>query len=181
MREAIRDILETVGVTAVWVTHDQEEALSIGDRVAVMHGGMIEQIDSPKAVFTTPDSRTVAGFLGHANYLPGRRRNGVIETPIGPLDRERVTVTDRDGVDSERLDILVRPDDLSVVATGTDAHGRVVYRRFNGPDVFYRVELDTGDVVGCTHTHDEWLALGTPVRLEFVAGHPIRSFPVTSE
>lgn len=179
MRETIREILKTVGVTAVWVTHDQEEALSIGDRVAVMHSGTIEQIDTPKTVFTAPNSRTVAGFLGHANYLPGRERNGVIETPIGPLDRRRITLPDRERVGSGGFDVLVRPDDLTVGAADGDAHGRIVYRRFNGPNVFYRVELETGDVVSCTRSHDEWLPLGTPVRLGFAAGHPLRSFSTT--
>ncbi|MCH7659191.1 MAG: ATP-binding cassette domain-containing protein [Euryarchaeota archaeon] len=175
MREAIREIVKTVGVTAVWVTHDQEEALSISDRVAVMHGGRIEQIDGPKTVFTSPDSRTVAEFLGHANYLPAREENGVIETPIGPIAPARIA-TDEYRASSERLDILVRPDDIAIIPTASDAHGRVVYSRFNGPEVFYRVALETGTVVGCTGSHDEWIERGTAVRVELTASHPLRSF-----
>jgi ABC-type Fe3+ transport system permease subunit/ABC-type Fe3+/spermidine/putrescine transport system ATPase subunit len=175
MREAVREIVKTVGVTAVWVTHDQEEALSISDRVAVMHEGKIEQIGRPKDIFTSPRSRTVADFLGHANYLPAREENGVVETPIGPIEPERVAM-DEHRASAERLDILVRPDDIAIAPAESDSHGRIVYRRFNGPEVFYRVELESGDVLGCTHSHDEWIDLETSVRVSLTANHPLRSF-----
>ena len=175
MREAIREIVKTVGVTAVWVTHDQEEALSISDRLTVMHEGKVEQIGRPKDVFTSPDSRTVADFLGHANYLPARKENGIVQTPIGPIEPDQIAIEEY-RASAERLDILVRPDDITITPGESDSHGRVVYRRFNGPEVFYRVELESGDILGCTHSHDEWIELETPVRVSLTASHPLQSF-----
>ncbi|ADD05041.1 ABC-type transport system ATP-binding/permease protein (probable substrate iron) [Natrialba magadii ATCC 43099] len=93
MRETVSEILDRVDVTAVWVTHDQTEALSVGDRTAVMIDGEIAQADSPRALFMRPESRAVADFLGQASYLPGRQNaTGVVETPIGTLDGDRVAV-----------------------------------------------------------------------------------------
>lgn len=93
MRETVSEILDRVDVTAVWVTHDQTEALSVGDRTAVMIDGEIAQADSPRALFMRPESRAVADFLGQASYLPGRQ-NGTetVETPIGSLDGDRITL-----------------------------------------------------------------------------------------
>jgi ABC-type Fe3+/spermidine/putrescine transport system ATPase subunit len=176
MREAVRAILDEVGVTAVWVTHDQEEALSIGDRVAVMHDGRLEQVGPPDEAFMRPVSRTVAEFLGEASYLPGRRRNGSVETPIGAIDGDRVV-----GYDGSRPDVLVRPDDLAVSrADDGDADGTIGYRRFNGPSVSYRVVLENDDVVGCTASNDELLERGTAVDLEVAATHRLRAFPPRS-
>ncbi len=173
MREAVRGVLDEVGVTAVWVTHDQEEALSIGDRVAVMREGRLHQVGPPDEVFMQPASRAVAEFLGESSYLRGRRRNGVVETPIGPIGAERLV-----GYDGPDPDVLVRPDDLAIArATDGEADGVVRYRRFNGPTVSYRVTLDGGETVGCTATNDDLLDRGTPVTLSVSATHRLRAFP----
>ncbi|WP_369684837.1 ABC transporter ATP-binding protein [Halalkalicoccus sp. NIPERK01] len=173
MREAVRRVLEEVAVTAVWVTHDQEEALSIGDRVAVMDDGRLRQVGPPHDVFMQPVSRTVADFLGEASYLPGRRRDGTVETPVGPIDADRLV-----GYEGPRPDVLVRPDDVSIERAGDDrADGTIGYRRFNGPTVSYRVTLENGDVVDCTASNDELLDRGTAVDLRVVASHRLRAFP----
>ncbi|MEM4780338.1 MAG: ATP-binding cassette domain-containing protein [Halalkalicoccus sp.] len=172
MREAVRRVLEEVAVTAVWVTHDQEEALSIGDRVAVMCDGRLRQVGSPEAVFMRPSSRTVAEFLGEASYLPGRRRNGVVETPIGAIDADRIV-----GHGGSRTEVLVRPDDLAVEPATGDPDGTIGYRRFNGPTVSYRVTLESGEVVGCTAPNDRLLDRGTAVDLGIAATHRLRAFP----
>ena len=78
MREEVRRILKETGVTAISVTHDQEEAMSISDRVAVMNDGRIEQVGDPEQVFQQPESRFVAGFLGHASFLPGYVHGGEV-------------------------------------------------------------------------------------------------------
>ena len=172
MRETVRSILAETGVTAIWVTHDQEEALSIGDRVGVMHSGTLEQIGAPDAVFLQPASRTVAEFLGEASYLPGERRNGVFETPVGTVAASQVL-----GEPSSSVELLVRPDDLSLSAvTPETADGVVRYRRFNGPTVSYRIQLTSGEEIRCTHSHDELLERGTPVAVELVAGHQLPAF-----
>ena len=173
MREAVRGVLDEVGVTAVWVTHDQEEALSIGDRVAVMRAGRLHQVGPPNEVFMQPASRAVAEFLGEASYLRGRRRDGVVETPLGPIDADRLV-----GYDGPDPDVLVRPDDLAVArAADGESDGTVDYRRFNGPSVSYRIGLENGETVGCTAANDELLERGTPVTVRIAATHRLRAFP----
>ncbi len=177
MREEVRDILRAAGVTAVSVTHDQEEALSIGDRVAVMHDGAIEQVGRPERVFQHPESRFVADFLGHASFVPGSVTGDTVETAVGPVPVDRVY-----GLGPEyewsTIDLLVRPDDLAArPAPPGEADGEVVGRQYLGPTVMYRVELEEDGVVECMHNHTERLAQGTPVAVEVAADHDLAWFP----
>ena len=90
MREEIRRLHKETGLTMVYVTHDQKEALTLADRLAVMQDGRLVQVGKPQEVYNHPANRFVAGFLGDSNFLPGRAgecRDGrcVIDTPVGPL------------------------------------------------------------------------------------------------
>ncbi|WP_255169044.1 ATP-binding cassette domain-containing protein [Natrononativus amylolyticus] len=185
MRETVRRIVDAVGVTAVWVTHDQAEALSVGDRTAVLHEGAIEQVGPPREVFMQPASRRVADFLGRASYLEGRLSEGGVETPIGSLERDRLSLSAADVArpavsadDPGRVSILLRPDDLAVEpATAERADGRLVHRGFTGSTVRYRIELADGTVLESRCSHEEWLAVGTPVAVSIAAGHRLPTFP----
>ncbi|GAB7017191.1 ATP-binding cassette domain-containing protein [Halostagnicola bangensis] len=180
MRETVAEILNAVDVTAVWVTHNQEEALSVGDRTAVMNGGSIEQIASPRRLFMRPASRMVADFLGRASYLTGRPADGALETPIGPVEFDKlVTSGDRP---SEPLEVLLRPDDIAVTPrSADDADGWIVNRQFNGPTVRYRIELENGTVLESRHSHEEWLEPGTPVAVTISASHELPTFESARE
>jgi iron(III) transport system ATP-binding protein len=177
MREEVRSILKAAGVTAVSVTHDQEEALSISDRVAVVHDGQIEQVGRPEYVFQNPESRFVAEFLGEAGFVSGRLEDGSLDTPLGEIRAETL-----DGLgpeyDGASIDVLVRPDDLqATLADGDGANGRIIYRQYTGPAFVYRVELDSGEVVHCEHNHGERLELDREVRVDLVADHLLAWFP----
>ncbi|CCQ36869.1 ABC-type transport system ATP-binding protein [Natronomonas moolapensis 8.8.11] len=177
MREEVREILKEAGVTAVSVTHDQEEAMSISDRVAVMNDGRIEQIGTPEEVFQQPESRFVAGFLGHASFVAGRVKGDCVETGVGcvPLDRIHGLTDDYHG---SEVDLMVRPDDVRArPATPGEANGEVVHRRYLGPTVLYRVAIDTGDVVGCMHNHADRVSLDDPVVASLDADHELAWFP----
>jgi len=177
MREEVRRILKETGVTAVSVTHDQEEALSISDRVAVMHDGRIEQVGRPEAVFQRPTSRFVAGFLGHASFLSASVDGDDVETPIATIDRDRIYGFAPEYDDAE-IDVLVRPDDLlAVSADDGEGDGRITYRRYLGPSVLYRVELDSGATVECMHNHSETLDLDARVSVALTADHELAWFP----
>ena len=176
-REEVRAILQEAGVTAVSVTHDQEEALSIGDRVAVMHDGALEQVGRPERVFQHPESRFVADFLGHASFVPGSVAGERVETAVGSVPTDRVY-----GLGPEyewsTVDLLVRPDDVAArAAPSEEADGRVVGRQYLGPTVKYRVELDDDGVVECAHNHTDRLERGTPVAVDLVADHDLAWFP----
>jgi iron(III) transport system ATP-binding protein len=177
MREEVRKILKRAGVTAISVTHDQEEALSISDRVAIMNDGAIAQIGDPAEVFENPESRFVASFLGQASFLSARVTNEKLETGIGSFPLERLNGT-AEAYDGAMVDVLVRPDDLRARATDeSKADGYVVHRQYNGPSFVYRVELHSGDVVHCMHNHVETFEPGQPVEVDLVADHDLAWYP----
>lgn len=178
MRQEVRRILEEAGVTAVNVTHDQEEAMSISDRVAVVYDGAVEQVGTPEHVFQHPESRFVASFLGHASFLAGSVEGHRVETALGSLDIDRIHGLSP-AYDGSQIDVLVRPDDLRAqrVDDHADANGEVLERRFLGPTVHYRVRLDSGETLGCTHNHAAEVPLGDRVRLELAADHDLAWFP----
>ena len=177
MREEVREILKEAGVTAVSVTHDQEEAMSISDRVAVMSDGSIEQIGTPEEVFQQPESRFVAGFLGHASFVAGHVKPDCVETGIGCIPFDQINGLTDAYVGSE-IDLMVRPDDVRARPAGPEeANGEVVHRRYLGPTVLYRVEIDSGDVVGCMHNHADKVSLDDPVFASLDADHELAWFP----
>ncbi len=177
MREELRRIVTETDVTAVFVTHNQAEALSISDRLAVVHDGMIEQVGTPEAVFQHPTSRFVAEFMGDAGFLTGQITATGVRTPLGALSFEQLRGTLPD-VAQGPIDILVRPDDLTAQpASPAAADGTVVYRKYLGSLIQYRVELADGTIVECLHDHTADLTLGSPVTVELTADHPLSWFP----
>ncbi|GAB3030457.1 ABC transporter ATP-binding protein [Natronobiforma cellulositropha] len=177
MREEVRRIVKEAGVTAVSVTHDQEEALSISDRVAVMNGGAIEQIDEPEAVFQQPTSRFVAGFLGHASFLSGDVHGDHVRTALGRVLRDDVHGL-AEQYDGSTIDVMVRPDDVTAFpATDVETDGQVVYRRYLGPTILYRVDLDNGETIECMHNHSDTIDLDERVAVRVTADHELAWFP----
>ncbi|WP_302080793.1 ABC transporter ATP-binding protein [Salinibaculum rarum] len=178
MREEVRRILKEAGVTAISVTHDQEEALSISDRVAIINDGHLEQVGKPETVFENPESKFVASFLGRASFLTGRVRGDIVETTLDTLSTDQINGP-LSAYDGARIDVLVRPDDLE--ATPIDesmADGHIVHRQYNGPNFVYRVELNDGGVVRCLHNHVKTFEHGQPVAVDIVADHPLAWYPV---
>jgi iron(III) transport system ATP-binding protein len=178
MREEVRRILKAAGVTAISVTHDQEEALSISDRVAVLNDGHLEQVGRPEEVFGHPESRFVAEFLGQAGFVSGRFEDGHVETALGTFSTEMLEgITEEyEGAD---VDVLVRPDDLRAVPAKDDREGdgQIVNRRYTGPSFVYRVELDSGDIVHCQHNHATEFDLDQRVAIDLVADHTLAWYP----
>ena len=133
MRAELRAIVKRAGATALLVTHDQEEALSIADRVAFMWRGRIEQVGTPDEVYSRPATLAAARFIGDANIYDRRVERGRVVTPFGeyaaPAGRSRCYV-------------VFRPEDLQVQAGGTP--GRVVEREYYGHDQVLHVELEPG-------------------------------------
>jgi iron(III) transport system ATP-binding protein len=137
VRTDLHRILTTAGATAVFVTHDQEEALSVADEVAVMADGRIVQLAHPEQLYHTPADRTVATFVGEADFIRGEAHDGVVASDLGPL----ALAVPLGGV----VEVLVRPEDLHLAK---DAHGdaTVVGREFYGHDQMLYVRLPGGRV-----------------------------------
>lgn len=177
MREEVRAILKEAGVTAISVTHDQEEALTISDRVAIIDSGTVAQVGPPEQVFQHPKSRFVARFLGRTSFLSGQVVEASVETELGSLDTDQLhgQNTPPDGT---AVDVLVRPDDLSAVPPREGAAtGHIVEREYDGPSVVYRVRLGNGTVVGCRHNHADAFDVGESVGVDVAADHPFAWFP----
>jgi iron(III) transport system ATP-binding protein len=138
VRSEVRDILRAAGVTALLVTHDQEEALSLADRVAVMRAGRIEQVGTPEEVYGRPETRWVAEFLGEIDVLEGEIEDGAAVCALG-----RVPVAE--GL-TGAVDVLVRPESVSVGMQREDGEREaiVVDRTFYGHDQLVTLEMADG-------------------------------------
>ena len=138
VRQEVRAILLAAQVTALFVTHDQEEALSLADTVAVMRDGHIEQVGTPEEIYGRPATRWVASFLGEADVLPGVAGEGYVEFELA-----RVPI---DAGFTGAADVLVRPESVSLSLSGgrDRIEGRVVEREFFGHDQLIHVELPSG-------------------------------------
>ena len=177
MREEVRRILKETGVTAISVTHDQEEALSISDRVAIMNDGRLEQVGKPESVFENPQSRFVASFLGRASFLQGRVRGDVVETELGQIETAKLhgPISAYEGAE---IDVLLRPDDLEAIpANRATADGLVVHRQYTGPMFVYRVQLNSGTYVRCLHNHSDTFEFDQPVSVSVTAEHSLAWYP----
>jgi iron(III) transport system ATP-binding protein len=126
MRDEIRRIHDSLGVTMIYVTHDQKEALSMADRMAVMDRGHVEQVGSPRDIYNAPANAFVAGFIGEANFLQGRLVEGGtgihVETPYGVIRAARAPRTIAGGA----VTCSVRPEAVSVVVGDTVQSGGYV-------------------------------------------------------
>jgi putative spermidine/putrescine transport system ATP-binding protein len=152
MQTELKALQRRLGITFVYVTHDQGEALSMSDRVAVFHHGRLEQVDSPRGLYTRPRTVFVAGFVGTANVL------------TGALAR-RVTGADRP--------VSVRPEHIRFGEPGggeTGLPGRLVDVQYHGPVSRYEVEVEGGEVLTVSLPSLEEAGPG--------AGHPRQGEPV---
>ncbi len=132
--DELRHILRQAGIPAIYVTHDQEEAFTIADRILLLHEGQIAQVGTPPEVFAKPASAWVASFLGLGNVVEGQARAGAVETPFG---RFSTKINQSDG---EHIALLIRPQaEWSDVGEVT---GRVTDVVFRGDD--FRIELENG-------------------------------------
>jgi iron(III) transport system ATP-binding protein len=110
MRTEIRRVCKEFGLTAIYVTHDQKEALSISDRMAILEGGHIAQIGSPTEVYRRPTSRVVADFIGETNFIPGKITTATtVETAIGTFEGV-VAETDWTPAPGESVTLSIRPE-----------------------------------------------------------------------
>ena len=155
MRGELAAIVRSAGVTVLLVTHDREEAFSLGDRIAVMRDGRIVQAGSPEDLYLTPADRWTAEFVGVGNFLPGRVDGELVETLLGRFPLRR-----RNG--ATRVDVLIRPEQLML---RPDAAGpaEVVAREFRGHDVFHRLRLDDGTILVSQRPSTEDVPLGARV------------------
>jgi ABC-type Fe3+/spermidine/putrescine transport system ATPase subunit len=180
-RDELRALLKRLGMTAVFVTHDQEEAFALSDRIAVMSRGVLQQAGTPEALYASPVNAFIASFLGRANFLPA-----TVEGPhgdriacrldAGPLWPARVS----EGVDARAgkpVRVMVRPESLVLVRDPSveALTGRVLDRRFAGALTFYRIAVDRGPEILVQASAAD-AAPGDEVRVAAAPGAAILAF-----
>ena len=156
VRDDVAAILRSTRTPAIMVTHDQNEALAVGDRVAVMRAGRIVQIDTPEHVFHEPVNRFVAAFMGEASFLPW----SVAAAEIAGVDDHA----------SQSALAMVRPDDVTF-AVEPDGAASVDAAEFRGSSWCYTLRLPSGGTVRSLQSHLERVAVGSRVSAAMRAGH----------
>jgi iron(III) transport system ATP-binding protein len=172
LRAEVRDLLKTLGTTAIMVTHDQEEALSIADKVAVMRDGRLVQMASPAQLYQHPADIAVARFVGDAVELPATwNGNDSVDTPLGP-----VAVRSASNAGTGAVVAVLRPEQLVVVDTGAvdDAHlggglGTVSSVSYHGHNSLLQVRLASGQDIAVRVPGESAVLAGERVRI-LVAG-----------
>jgi iron(III) transport system ATP-binding protein len=169
-RSWLKEFQSSVGLTTIFVTHDQDEALAMSDRTIVMNDGHIEQIGTPEDIYHRPSSPFVASFLGSANLLSGTLADsvsGLAQVRIHGSERP-VTVRDDIGRATGEVQVMIRPEDLALLPEATDPdlaplRGVVTSRMFLGAS--FRYEVDCGAQNISVSARERWPA--GPVRLAF--------------
>jgi len=172
LRAEIRAILKAAGTSAIFVTHDREEALAISDKIAVMRQGKIEQVGSPESVLLNPATRFVAEFVTQANFLPATRQGQVWQTEIGDVPASS-------GSNVAEGDLMLRPEDI-VLIPDPDARIIVRERQFLGREYYYGVETASGKRIYARTELSQAIAIGAKVRLSLKLKSP-QIFGVVSQ
>jgi putative spermidine/putrescine transport system ATP-binding protein len=150
MRDDLRAMLRRVGVPALFVTHDQEDAFAIADRIALLKKGKLLQVGTPEELYEAPESREVAAFIGRGTIVPATDHGKTASVIIGGRTHE-LAVNRPKGMSLPygKAFVVLRPEALELVGQGGNSAwpGRVVNRRFAGGVIVYRVELSGGVTV----------------------------------
>jgi spermidine/putrescine transport system ATP-binding protein len=176
MQLELKQLQRQLGIAFIFVTHDQEEALSMSDRVVVMHEGIIEQIGTPRQVYEEPSNLNVAQFIGEANIFEGEvlTINDGKQVTIKLLEQTRPIKTARALTVGEKVNVLIRPEDVRVwgqseVTDTTDMFaGTVEEVIYKGTTVDLMVRLSNNKMIAATEFFDE-----DDDRLEYKMGEPV--------
>ena len=180
-RDELRMLLKRVGITSIFVTHDQEEAFALSDRIVIMSAGKVQQVGTPESLYNTPVNAFVAGFVGRANFTPARitsSQGGRVSCELAGGAHWIVAPAPHATFGAgDRANVMTRPECLALVTRGGDVlpgdvGGVVADRRFAGAQTYYHVNLAAGDltVVGGARA----AKVGDPVHVRL--SDPARAF-----
>lgn len=150
MQKELKKIQEQLGITFIFVTHDQEEALTMSDRVVVMDGGKIQQVGTPKDIYNEPENAFVADFIGESNIVDGK----MIRDLYVEFSGQKFDCLDKGFAENEAVDVVVRPEDVDIVSPENGMlKGVVTSVSFLG--VHYEIIVDIGGFKWMIQTTDE--------------------------
>jgi iron(III) transport system ATP-binding protein len=181
MRAELKILLHRLNCTTIFVTHDQEEAFELADRVAVLHAGRLEQIDTPERLYREPATRFVAEFIGHADFLTGRARGNCIETALGCFAKPPSVP------EGAIVAVMVRPEEVELQAspgpfvlppkaarcTVQTKSGLIVARRYRGGMQVLTVRLSSGESVRSLQPAGAHFPLASRVRVRVKNDNPL--------
>lgn len=161
MQYELKEIQRNAGITFIFVTHDQEEALTMSDKIVVMNHGEIQQIGTPVDIYNEPSNRFVANFIGESNIIEGIMKDDLLVH----FDDQDFECVDKGFGKNEEVDIVLRPEDLDIVPRGTGKISGVVDSVvFKG--VHYEIDIQTKHRILTVHTTDIQKE-GTQIDLDF--------------
>ena len=158
MRRLIRTLQQEFGITTLFVTHDQEEAVMLADRIALMMEGQLLQFDTPRAFYARPHTQAVARFFRNENFLEGRKRGDVVETAFGPILAPSCT-----GAPDGDVLITVRPEHASLVCNAKPNSIAAVVTSITYMGTYTRVEILVGD--------RQWVVAAPPDQTPVMGAH----------
>lgn len=148
MRNVIKEIQNKIGITTIYVTHDQEEAMAVSDRIAVMESGEIQQIGTPQEVYQRPSNIFVASFIGGTNVLEGKvviRDNESFVVFNDNYEEKMDNLKVENSSDELPVKVSVRPEEFIIVKSGQGMSAAIISSIFLGINTHYFVELETGE------------------------------------
>ncbi|MFW5865325.1 MAG: ABC transporter ATP-binding protein, partial [Candidatus Izemoplasmataceae bacterium] len=148
MQYELKEMQRALGITFVFVTHDQEEALTMSDTVVVMREGEILQIGTPEDIYNEPKNRFVANFIGESNIIPGT----MIKDYLVAFEGITFECIDKGFGNKTPIDVVIRPEDIELKSTGNGIHGVVTDITFKG--VHYEIIVYVGEKEYIIHSTD---------------------------
>lgn len=172
VRTEVKAILRESQITSIFVTHDQEEALSLADEVAVMAEGQILQIASPKTLYLQPAHREVAAFVGESHFIPARASGRTATCELGTVALQQPL--------HGPVELMIRPESFALRAVENGSgNAQITWREFYGHDQRVGVQLDTGRQLTVRLGPDADFEPGQAVLLALA--HPVVAYPASTE
>ncbi|MCX7793460.1 MAG: ABC transporter ATP-binding protein [Thermodesulfovibrionales bacterium] len=171
LRRETKRILKEKGTTTILVTHDQEEAFCLSDRIGVLNHGMLEQVGTPEEIYHRPRTRFVANFVGRADFIKGRIEEGYVISDIGIF-----SCGDTLPCDGGDIEIMIRPDDVDFILD-KEGESSIIEAEFLGPEVIYKILLPQGKIIHSIKPSTKTFPVGSRVSIKVDPSH-IVVFPV---
>ena len=163
IRREVRTVLRKSGATSILVTHDQEEAISLADRIAVINQGKLEQLGTPDELLHAPKSRFVATFVGLSDFIRGTVKGKKVETELGNFPLPKTPDTPKSG----EVDVLLRPDHFFPAKKGKGTPAKVVDVEYMGIQTLFTLALPSGTTIQALFPGHPDLAAGEEICISF--------------
>lgn len=174
VREEIREIQQNLGLTVVYVTHDQEEALAVSDRIIVMNNAVIAQDGTPRELYEEPASRFVADFIGEANILECQIKNVTDDIATVTLGNYEISIPSR-GMSTGAAFLGVRPNRVEIAAAKNTKGfaGKIIRLTYVGNHLEFTIKTDFGEIFATSSDVDSQFKLGSDVNVTFSEKGPV--------